>query len=179
MPKQEHARTQAISSLVHHQQLELPPCIHQKEGCGAIENSTLPQCPCWTDWEIHQIFRVQSHTANDHCVPRRYVGSAECEPKRKSLYRFVARLRTSLLLLVATTSPVKVHQSWTPQSWKRIPYMPPSLAQKRRWRGDEYSPMLGCAHVWPCPHIRYLSYPMSFLNLHWGEDKGVRLCGDH
>lgn len=37
------------SSFIHCQQLELPPCIHQKDGCGAIENSTLPQCPCWTD----------------------------------------------------------------------------------------------------------------------------------
>lgn len=37
------------SWLIRRQQLELPPCIHQKDGCGAIEKSTLPQCPCWTD----------------------------------------------------------------------------------------------------------------------------------
>lgn len=65
-----HACMQAGNPrLIHYQQLELPPCIHQKEGCGAIENSTLPQCPCWTDWEIQEkhFFRVRSHMANVVC----------------------------------------------------------------------------------------------------------------
>lgn len=46
-----HARAhaQGLQGLAHRQQLELPPCIHQKDGCGAMEKSTVPQCPCWTD----------------------------------------------------------------------------------------------------------------------------------
>lgn len=116
MPRQEHARMQAIPRLIHYQQLELPPCIHQKEGCGAIENSTLPQCPCWTDWEIQgrKKFRVESHMANDCWLPMRYMGGAEWEPKRKSMYWLVellrgVALRHLLLLVVATTSIVKDH----------------------------------------------------------------------
>lgn len=36
------------SSPIRSQQLELPPCIHQKDGCGVAENSTAPQNLCWT-----------------------------------------------------------------------------------------------------------------------------------
>lgn len=44
-----HVHAQGLQGVARRQQLELPPCIHQKDGCGAMEKSTVPQCPSWTD----------------------------------------------------------------------------------------------------------------------------------
>lgn len=53
---QEHTCTHRASrAFAHPQQLELPPCIHQKDGCGAMEKSTVPQCPSWSDlWKTQR-----------------------------------------------------------------------------------------------------------------------------
>lgn len=91
------------SSLRHHQQLELPPCIHQKDGCGAIENSTVPQCPCWTHWEIHKdVQGAVTHGAWPLAAQVCWlIGCLRRQPFR--------HLRYWLQQWLA----VKVHQDWT------------------------------------------------------------------
>lgn len=75
-PRQQHAHA-TTSSLWCCQQLELPPCIHQKDGCGAVENSTLPQCLCWTDWEIQH--RSEQWLLPDACWPDTWVETRDRE----------------------------------------------------------------------------------------------------